>query len=228
MIMAKRFGKINSYAEWRRPKLVENSLELLDKEIPKYKDQIKFVHLSFTTDPFMFKQKEVGKLTLKIIERLNKDNIKCTVLTKGIYPRSLTNKEKYGSNNEYGITLVSLDKKFRDKFEPYSASYHQRIKSLKSLHYAGLKTWVSIEPYPTPNILEQNLTKILERVSFVDKIIFGKLNYNTKSNAFKDSSSFFEERAEEVLDFCREKGIACHIKFGTKEQYNPKSAKIFK
>ena len=29
--MAKRFGKVQTYAEWIKPKLVENSLELLDK-----------------------------------------------------------------------------------------------------------------------------------------------------------------------------------------------------
>ncbi len=37
---------------------------------------------------------------------------------------------------------------------------------------------VSIEPHPTPNIMDQDLGAILESVDFVDKIIFGKLNYN--------------------------------------------------
>lgn len=228
MQMAKRFGKVKTYSDWLKPKLVENALELLDKEIPKYKDQIKFVHLCFMTDPFMYKQDKVGDMTLKIIERLNKDNIKCTVLTKGIYPGVLIDKKKYGSNNEYGITLVSLDKGFKKTFEPFSAPYEDRIKSLKYLHDKGLKTWVSIEPYPTPNLVEQDLLKILEKVYFVDKIIFGKLNYNVQSNGFEGNNLFYEKCADEVVRFCEERGIKHHIKFGTRREYDVGTEVIFR
>ena len=68
MMIAKRFGWVKDYNDWRKPKIVSNALELLDKEIPKYKDQINFVHLSFMTDPFMYKNSEVRNLTLKIID----------------------------------------------------------------------------------------------------------------------------------------------------------------
>ena len=54
MLMAKRFGKVKNYDEWINPKIVINSLELLEREIIKYKKDIKFVHLCFTTDPFIF------------------------------------------------------------------------------------------------------------------------------------------------------------------------------
>src|SRR3989338_3781959 len=57
--MAKRFGKVKEDSDWLKPKLVENALDLLDVEIPKYKDQIKFVDLCFMTDPFMYKYPEV-------------------------------------------------------------------------------------------------------------------------------------------------------------------------
>ena len=36
----KRFGSVKSYEEWLQPYLVSNTLELLDKEIPKLKDKI--------------------------------------------------------------------------------------------------------------------------------------------------------------------------------------------
>jgi len=228
MQMARRFGRIKSYSDWIKPKLAINSLELLDNEILKYKDQIKFVHLCFMTDPFMYKYPEVSDMTLKIIEKLNKNNIKCTVLTKGTYPRFLINKEKYGFNNEYGITLISLNDRFKKKYEPYSAPYSERIKSLKYFHDNGLKTWVSIEPYPTPNIVEQNLLKILDKISFVDKVIFGKLNYNVISSKFKDNDLFYEECANQVVRFCQEKGIDHHIKFGTRGLYNKETECLFK
>ena len=216
MNMAKRFGKVKNYSEWCKPKLVSNSLELLDKEIPKYKDQIKFVHLCFMTDPFMYKYKEVKEMTLKIIEKLNKNNIRCTVLTKGVYPKSLVNKEKYSILNEYGITLVSLNNEFKKVFEPNSAPYLDRIKYLKYLHDKGLKTWVSIEPYPPQNIIKQDLLEILNKIKFVDRIVFGKLNYNVKSSLFRENNYlFYEKRANQVINFCKKHNIQYHIKFGT-------------
>jgi len=45
-------------------------------------------------------------------------------------------KMNLSKENEYGITLVSLNEKFRNKFEKYSSSYEDRIASLKKLHDA--------------------------------------------------------------------------------------------
>lgn len=227
-MMAKRFGKVKNYSEWCKPKLVKNALELLDKEIPRYKDEIKFVHLCFTTDPFMYKHQEVADMSLKIINKLGLNKIKCTILTKGIYPKELINTEKYGNKNEYGITLISLDENFRKRFEPNSASYQGRIKALKKLHDTGLKTWVSMEPYPTPNLIEQDLMKILKEISFVDNIIFGKLNYNCQSSSFPENEAFYDNCAKIVENFCNAKGIKYHIKFGTKIKDDFSTVKIFK
>src|SRR3989344_519785 len=231
-MMAKRFGKVKSYGEWKKPKIVANALELLDKEIPKYKHDIKFVHLCFTTDPFMYQYPEVEDLTLKIINKLNDNGIKCTVLTKGVYPKDLINTDKYSVGNEYGITLVSLNKEFKERFEPGSAPYMGRIKALKKLHDAGLKTWVSMEPYPTPNLTEGNdilnLTKILNEISFVDNIVFGKLNYNCESSNFPENGEFYDKCARIVEKFCKLNGIKYHIKFGTKKVDNFSTVKIFK
>jgi len=226
-MMARRFGKVHSYKEWVQPKLVKNALELLDKEIPKYRNEIKFVHLCFTTDPFMHKHPEISNMSLKIINKLSSNGIRCTVLTKGIYPKELTNITKYGKNNEYGITLVSLDNNFKKEFEPGSSPYLDRINSLKTLHKAGLKTWVSMEPYPTPNLVKQNLLKVLEKISFADNIIFGKLNYNCYSSKFPNNEQFYENCAEIVEGFCKERGIKCHIKYGTKKRDNISTVRIF-
>jgi DNA repair photolyase len=228
-LLAKRFGKVKTYQDWIKPKLVENALELLDKEIPKYKGKINFVHLCFMTDPFMYGYKEIKDLTLKVIKKLNENKIKCTVLTKGIYPKALTDKNKFDELNEYGITLVSLNNKFKKNFEPFSAPYTRRIDALKKLHDAGLKTWVSIEPYPTPNLDDaQDLDNLLNQIKFVDRIIFGKLNYNAVSTKFKNNHLFYEECSRKVIEFCKKNNIEYHIKFGTQKIYNKKTEKIFK
>lgn len=211
-LMAKRFGKCKTYEEWIEPKLVENTLELLDKEIPKLKDKIKSVQLCFTTDPFMTNYPKVSEMTLKAIEKLNNANIPCNVLTKGILPIELSN---FSKKNEYGITLVSLDENYRIKIEPNASPYKNRIEALKNLHEVGCKTWVSIEPYPTPNIIEQNIFEILNAISFVDKIIFGRTHYNKMISEYKNHKQFYNNEAKKVISFCQDNNIAYHIKTGT-------------
>ena len=115
----------------------------------------------------------------------------------------------------HGITLISLDEDYREKIEPGAASYADRLAALKALHDAGCKTWVSIEPYPTPNLIDQNLGEILEAVSFADRIIFGRTNYNKTVSAYKENKLFYNECAEEVIAFCEERGISYHIKAKT-------------
>lgn len=211
-LQKKRFGEVKTYEEWCEPALVENTLELLDREIPKYKDKIKMLHLCFTTDPFMYGYPEIQKTSTAAIKKLNANGIECSVLTKGILPIQLSRLSK---GNEYGITLVSLNEEFRMKMEPQSAPFPERLDALKALHEAGCKTWVSIEPYPTPNVFPQELKMVLDAVGFVDHIVFGKMNYNKDVTAYKEHKDFFNKCATETIKFCEDKGISYHIKAGT-------------
>lgn len=208
-LQKKRFGQVKDYDDWRKPQLVSNTLTLLDKEIPRLKDKIVSVQLCFTTDPFMYGYQEIEDMAIASIKKLNAAGIKCTVLTKGILPTLLTS---LSCDNEYGITLISLDEEYRKNMEPGAATYNDRLKALKSLHNAGCKTWISMEPYPTPNMIEQNLRELLEAVSFVDRIIFGRTNYNKTASSYKENKAFYNKCAAEVITFCQEHGISYHIK----------------
>ena len=211
-MMAKRFGKVKSYEEWVQPEVIENTMELFEKELPRFKNKIKLLHLCFTTDPFMYQHDEIARLSLKILQRANAEGVRCSVLTKGLLPNTFT---ELPLDNEYGITVVSLNNDFINRYEPGAAPITDRIASLRVLADAGKKTWVSIEPYPTPNMIEQDLHEILEAVSFADKIIFGRLHYNKVVSAYPEHKQFYNERAKEVIDFCEQRGIAYHIKKGT-------------
>lgn len=211
-LLKKRFGQVKTYEEWCQPFLVSNTLELLDKEIPRLRKKIKSVYLCFTTDPFMFGYPEIQEMSLAAITKLNAYHIKCCILTKGLLPIEL---KGFYAENEYGITLVSLDEEYRKKMEPGAAPYADRLAALKALHNAGCKTWVSIEPYPTPNLINQSLKELLEAISFVDKIIFGRTNYNRTVSSYKGNKSFYNECVTEVIEFCEERGIDYHIKSKT-------------
>lgn len=211
-MMAKRFGKVKSQEEWCSPQLVANTLDLLDEEIPRLKDKIKSVQLCFTTDPFMVGYPEVSEMSIAAIRRLNQAGIKCTALTKGILPAELAELDRL---NEYGITLVTLDEHFREEYEPGSALLAERLAALRYLHDHGCRTWVSVEPYPTPNFVKQELAPILEAISFTDRIIFGRLNYNKRVSEYADAKDFFNKAANQVIRFCEERHIDYHIKEGT-------------
>lgn len=213
MLKKHRFNPTESYSDWIKPKLVSNTLELLDKEIPRLKNKIHSVHLCFSTDPFMYGYPEVTDMSLEIIKHLNRDGVKTSTLTKGITPSMLTQTQIYGSNNWYGITLISLDEQFRKKWEPGTAPYEHRIQSLKDTHDVGLKTWVSIEPYPTPNFIQQDIMPLLDKIKFVDKIVFGKMNYNKFARG--RVYPFYRENAKKVIAFCKANNIECIIKRGT-------------
>lgn len=208
-LMKKRFGQIKDYEEWIEPCLVSNTLELLDREIPRLRDKIQSVQLCFTTDPFMNGYPEVGAMSIAAIRKLNNAGIRCTTLTKGILPLELA---QLSPENEHGITLISLDESYREKMEPGAAPYADRLAALRALHDAGCRTWVSIEPYPTPNLIEQDLQNILDAVRFVDKIIFGRTNFCKEVSAYKQHKSFYNRLAAQVTEFCEQHGIQYHIK----------------
>lgn len=211
-MMAKRFGKVKSYEEWIHPQIVENTMQLLAKELPRFKDKISLLHLCFTTDPFMYGHEDICQLSMQVLQRANAHSVRCSVLTKGILPIELA---ELPLQNEYGITVVSLDDDFIRRYEPGAAPMHDRIDALKALSEKGCKTWVSVEPYPTPNIIKQSLSNILDAVSFADRIIFGRLNYNKAVSEYKQHKEFYNQCAEQVIQFCKDNQIDYHIKTGT-------------
>lgn len=211
-MMARRFGRVKTYEDWLCPSIVDNTIELLEKELPKYRDEIEQVQLCFTTDPFMEEYPEVGKMSVEAIKLINKYDIPCVVLTKGVLPAELSSLSLI---NQYGITLVSLSAEFRKEMEPGAATIEKRVAALKALSEEGCKTWVSMEPYPTPNICEQDLQAILDNVGFVDRIVFGRVHYDKRAGGYADAKAFYDEAAQKVREFCASHDIDCHIKKGT-------------
>lgn len=210
---AKRRGRVSDMKEWSGPWLVSNTLELLKKEIPKLqKETAPRVFLSFTTDPFMYGYPEIKQMSLAAIRMLNEAGIPCTVLSKGVLPMELA---CLSPQNEYGITLSSLDENFREIMEPGSAPYAERIGALRRLHEAQCHTFISVEPFFTPNIHNQNLQELFKAVDFVDKIIFGRVNRYKGTAAYPDYKGYYNHMAAASIKFGEEHGMQVYIKEGT-------------
>lgn len=200
-MMKKSYGQVKSYEEWCEPKIVENALELLDRELPRLKAKIRSVHLCFSTDPFMYGYPEISELSLKIIEKINAEEIPVSNLTKGVLPGELGDKARFCADNDYGISLVSLDEGFRKRWEPGSAPYPERIAALKCLHEHGFSTWVHMEPYPTPNIVKQDIRSILDAVAFAGNIVMEGWNYNKIVKSYARWKEFYREQEKIVREF---------------------------
>jgi DNA repair photolyase len=213
-LMQRRFGRVASRDEWLRPRLVANALELLEGELPRLKPSIGHVQLCFTTDPFMVGHDEVSAASLAAVRTLNDAGVRCVVLSKGILPAALAGLSPL---NEYGVTIVSLDEGFRRRMEPGAAPVGDRLASLRALHDSGCRTWVSVEPYPTPNVISQDLERVLEAVSFADRIVFGRANYSRDVSSYGGHRAFYREQAEKAASFCARRGIGCLVKRGTAE-----------
>jgi DNA repair photolyase len=131
-------------------------------------------------------------------------------LTKGILPRELAG-PAFSNANRYGISIVSLDERFRKRWEPGASPYAERIDALRFLHDKGFSTYAHIEPYPTPNIMEQDFNALLNALLFVDSIYFSGWNYNSVAGKYPDRTAFYAGLARELKTFCRKHKIDCEM-----------------
>ena len=213
--MARSYGRTSGYEDWLRPKLVSNAAELLAKELARLKKRVASgredlpdrVHFCLTTDPFMYGHPEIARSSLELMAMVNAEGIPVSVLTKGLLPEALADRRSFPQDNSYGISLVSLSEDFRRKWEPGAAPYAERVAALRLLAGAGRTTYVHMEPYPTPNILGQDLGAILEAAGFVDSIYFGGWNYSPLAGEFPGRGGFYAAAAEQVRRFCSERGM---------------------
>jgi DNA repair photolyase len=210
-MMAKHHGRTESLTDWSEPRLVGNALGLLERELRSKRRPVSEVHLCLTTDPFMFEQPEVTALSLEIVALLNRHRVVCSLLTKGLLPSELADRARFPCDNTLGISLVSLDEGFRRRWEPGAAPYAARIAALQRLHQAGCRTRVHMEPYPTPSIHAQDLSRILAAVSFVDRVFFSGWNYNPLARQHPDPDAFYRREAATLRRFCREHRIECEV-----------------
>jgi len=165
------------------------------------------VFLSFDTDLFLKENRQEAEVLIGLLGGLN---VKVATLSK----INVTSHPFWKQRIRSGMTIVSVDEDFRKKFEPNAAAISERIKLLQEVSNYGGYIWISMEPYPPPAVWQQDLRKVLEAISFVDFLIFGKLNYDRRAQT-EEARQFYSTAVEQFVDFCRSHKIRHHVKAGT-------------
>ena len=158
------------------------------------------VFLSFSTDPCMNMAGAVDLCRL-----LMGRGVKVATSTKflclpveGIY---------------HGITYITGDEDFHRIHEPGTAPAHLRLSSLREKR-RDEHTWASLEPFPISDIFEVDIGATVEDLNFVDALILGKWNYDSRASTPKARSEY-AEIVPTFLDACRRYGIRGYVKQDT-------------
>lgn len=157
-----------------RPLNIIRELSRDADEMRKNQDK-RSVLLCFTCDAYQALNDQY-KLTRQAIQIFIENGVKFTILTKG-GNRSLQDLDLIRTAPDlatYAATLVFTNEEQRIKYEPNAAPTHERIGCLKTMHDAGITTWVSLEPVFDP---KQSLDLIRQTYDFVDLYKVGKVNY---------------------------------------------------
>ncbi|MEM2851112.1 MAG: radical SAM protein [Candidatus Bathyarchaeia archaeon] len=151
-----------------------NSPRVLDLELCRAKKGL--VLMSSVTDPYQ-PLEEKYELTRQILEILARYDFPVSILTKSHLVTRDVDIMKEFSNCEVGLTIVTLDERVREAFEPRAPQIKKRLEALWELHDSGIETYGFIGPmlpYLTEETLEDLLSKLTEVA--VDRILVDRLN----------------------------------------------------
>ena len=117
------------------------------------------------------------------------------VLTKG-GKRSIGDFDILERNDwKFGSTIIFLNEKLREDWEPGAASIAERIEAVREAHRRGIFTWVSVEPVVDAG---EALSVMRELREVVDLWKVGKLNHDKEREAAIDWKRFLYD-TEKVL-----------------------------
>jgi DNA repair photolyase len=175
------------------PKPRRDILNQLDRDAAKLHGEKKEILLSFMSDPYHSEGSAiVTREALLILERYG---LRVQVLTKG-GKRSFGDFDILQRNNwKFGSTIIFMNDKLREEWEPGAASIEDRIETVREAHRQGIYTWVSVEPVIDP---AEALAVMKELRDIVDLWKVGKLNHDKQREAAVDWKKFLYD-TEEIL-----------------------------
>jgi DNA repair photolyase len=189
-----------------------NAPDLLQQEINKKPPGR--VWVSGVCDPYQPLETRY-ELTRKCLEILVQHDWPVTIQTKAALVSRDTALLREANRIEVGLTLTTGDDGVRRLFEPYAPSINARIKTLKELHSAGIRTYAMIAPV---------LPKAEELVAVLkgnaDYILIDRMNYHYGDWVYRKHKlesamhdDFFYRKSKELASAFDKQGLKCQVLF---------------
>lgn len=208
MTMRKR-----KYEDWIKAKPRKDVVKNLQKDIKKLEEnnkEVKDIFLGSICDSYQPLEKK-HKLTRQIIEVLKLNDYPFTILTKNnLVLRDIDLLKSY-ELCRVGVTITSLDEKFRKDLEPHAVSYSKRIDVLKELKAEDIQTYLCCEPI-IPVKESDPIAIVKNTKDFVDLFEFGMWNkYRRKGipeHYYQNfSNDYYVKVFKEIIEFCESQKI---------------------
>lgn len=137
------------------------------------------VWISGICDPYQPIEREY-ELTRRCLEILFKRDWPVVIQTKSPLVLRDIDLLRNSREVEVGLTITTADDEIRRIFEPKAPPVEERIKALKQLHSAGVKTFAMIAPLlPRTDGLAEQLNKK------VDYVLIDRMNYHYADRVYK-------------------------------------------
>jgi DNA repair photolyase len=121
-----------------------NAPEVLIKDVKRLKGKPE-IFLSSVCDPYQPVEAKY-QLTRKILEILAQFPFSVSILTQSkLVTRDIDLFKKF-KDLDVGMSFITMDEKATRIFQPLAALPQERVKALKELHRAGIKTYIHLGP----------------------------------------------------------------------------------
>ncbi len=187
-----------------------NASDLLEVEINKKKRGS--VWVSGVCDPYQPLEAKY-RLSRRCLEILKEHHWPFIVQTRSPLVLRDIDIFKKATDFEIGFTVTTADDRIRKWFEPSAPPIGERLKALKVLHQAGIRTYAMIAPIlPGAESLPEALK------GKVDYIIADRMNYHYGDWVYRKygldcklTDDFFYTTTRQLASACRGLGIECRV-----------------
>ncbi len=170
-----------------------NAGSLAQNEIGKAEE--KTVLLSSVTDPYQPLERKY-RLTRQILEEAVAHQTSISILTKSDLVLRDLDLLKQLDNCEVGISISTTDDSIRKIFEPRANSTQQRLKALKEIKRAGIKTYAFVGPI-LPELTD--LEVLFQRLKDVNVDLVMVENLNLRGSIWSSVKTVIQENFPSLL-----------------------------
>jgi DNA repair photolyase len=170
-----------------------NAADLLKRDLRRGRGG--HVIVSSVTDPYQPAEAR-HRITRSCMELLVQSSLKISVLSKsGLISRDIDLFTRAG-DLEVGLTITTDREAMRSLFEPGASPIRARLKALKALHQAGLRTYAFIGP-----ILPMDPEKLAESIApCAERILIDRMNYPWKVRKVYEANGLSHALRQEYFE----------------------------